>query len=738
MTPATEPNPVRAEASVVLAYTAMALVITWPLVLNLGSHVVGTPSVPDYIGHIWHCKWFATALFDGVSPYQVHTLLFPVGSTDLVIKSGPCLNAAMTVPFQAVTGAVASHNLVLLAMMVLTAYAGYRLVLDVTRDRASSFAAGAVLTMNPLMYSEMSVGHMDQFSGGWCLLTLLCVLRTVRGQGRFSPILAGLFFALATLSYLGFGLLMGMLVPLLVVWTLVADRTLLGWPLVRRLAVAGVTVTVLLSPVLAAYSTHEGSGESSGATGVAFAMSDAPAQLDSMPITERIIVAESIRPLQLRLMYREGERGLLPQMHLLVLILVAAGLVLRRRRALPWMVGAVLFGILAMGPYLRGNADGQATSVLAPLPGLLLYNHVPFFTRFRFPYRFMFMVWICLVPVVGLGIRALAARTGLPPRLRLGVAAALCLLFFIESTTRGLLPFPAPLDQFPAAPRFYTEVLAQEPPGAIVNVPFALDKPTMEEERAFPVPFWQSLEMHYHAQHGRPILTGHWVAFSPPPIHRRFVERNTLLASIMAWQQDRPGGAIELADLKVLRELGFRYVAFNEGWVRPRTAASIHHQLAQLFGPPRQESGETLAVYEIEGMGPARLGRGEWEVVALSPLVGPTPALPTDPRYESGIAELADRVESDPADLTARLELVDRLEDAGAFGLALQTVSGGAAVAGDGSSRLLLRRARLLEDRGIPALAHDAYSAALALDPTLSIDVESLRYPAVVRRETGE
>jgi hypothetical protein len=685
-----------AEAGVVLAYTAMALAITWPLALNLGTQVVGSASVPDYIGHIWHCKWFATALFDGVSPYQVHTLLYPVGSTDLVIKSGPCLNAAMTVPFQTVLGAVASHNLTLLGLMVLTAYGAYRLVLDVTGDRASSFAAGAVLTMNPLMVSEMSVGHMDQFSGGWCLLTLLCVLRTVRGQGRFAPVLAGLFFALSTLSYLGFGLLLGMLLPLLVGWTLVADRSLLGWPLVRRLAVAGVTVTVLLSPVLLAYLTHEGSGEASGATAVAFPVSDTPQHLDALPITERIIVTESIRPLQLRLAYQDGERGLLPQLHVLVLILVAAGLALRRRQALPWVVGAVLFGVLAMGPYLRGNADAPATSALAPLPGLLLYNHAPFFTRFRFPYRFMFMVWICLVPVVGLGARALMDRVGLPGRLRLGAAAALCLLLFLESTARGLVPFPAPLEPFPRTPSFYTEVLPQEPPGAIVNVPFALDKPTMEEERAFPVPFWQSLEMHYHAQHGRPILTGHWVAFSPPPIHRRFVERNTLLSSILAWQQDRPGGPIELTDLWVLEELGFRHVVVNEGWLRSGTAAAIRHRLTQLFGPPRTYPGDAVVVFDTLSQGAARQGRERREVVVLESRGGG--ASPASPETLDG------------------------------FGLALAALDAAPQDADTAS-----RRGDLLLQRGIPSLALDAYERALEEDPSLSIDTASLEYPAVTR-----
>ncbi len=712
----------RSEALVVLAYGVMAVILTWPLVLHMGTHVVGRASFPDYIGHLWHSRWFAAALFDGVSPYQVHTVLYPAGSTDLVIKSGPCLNAAATAPFQLLFNAVASYNFTVIGLMMLTAYGGYRLTLDLTRDRASSFAAGAVLTMNPMMYSEMSAGHMDQFSGGWCLLTLMYVLRTVKGRGRWAPILAALFFALSTLSYLGFGLLMGGLVPLLVLWFVATKRSLLTRALLIRLAAFAVTVAVLLSPVVLAYVTQEGTGEASGATGVTFPLTGAPERLDSLPITERIIVTESIQPFDLGLTYETGRRGLLPQLHLVVLALVIAGATLRWRRSLPWVLGALLFCVLALGPYLRGNGDPHATSALAPLPGLVLYNHAPFFTRFRFPYRFMFMVWVCLVPVVGLGVRALLGKAGLPKRLRIVPAAGLCLLLFIESTARGMMPFPAPLEQFPHTPRFYTEVLAEEPGGAILNIPFALRKPTMEEERAFPVPYWQALEMHHHGSHRQAILTGIWVAFSPPAIHGRFVRENTLLSNVQRWQQDGPATPVELADVWVMQELGFRHAVVTEPWLRPRTAATIRGHLTQLFGPPHREPGDGLLVFRLDQEGPLREGLDRYATVDL----GSTTA---DPRHDPALVPALDHVRAHADDLQARLELVDRCEERGDFGLALELLDGAGDTAG-----VHHRRGRLYQARGIPALALDEYERARALDPSLSIDTSELDLPAVRRR----
>ena len=723
MTPSRPSITLRSESLVVFLYGAMAVVLTWPLVLRMGTQVVGRASVPDYIGHFWHCRWFAQALFDGVNPYQVHTVLYPAGSTDLIIKSGPCLNAAATAPFQLLFNDVASYNFTVLGLMMLTAYGGYRLTLDVTRDRASAFAAGAVLTMNPLMYSEMMVGHMDQFSGGWCLLTLMYVLRTVKGQGRWAPVLAGLFFTLSTLSYLGFGLILGGLVPLLILWNVATKPALLTRALVIRLAAAAISVAVLMAPVALPYVTNHGSSEASGATGVSFDLTGAPERLDSLPMTERIIVTESIRLFDLGLIYTAGRRGLLPQLHLLVLALVIVALVFRRRRAMPWLLGALLFCVLALGPYLRGNGGVEETAVVAPLPGLWMYNHAPLFTRFRFPYRFMFMVWVCLVPVVGLGIRAALGKAGLPGRFRFMAAGGLCLLLFIESTARGMIPFPAPLEQFPHTPRFYSEGLASEPDGAILNIPFSLRKPTKEEEQAFPVPFWQALEMHHHGAHGKPILSGVWVAFSPPDIHSRFVSQNTLLSTVQLWQQDRPSTPIELADVRVMEELGFRFVVVTEPWLRPRTARTIRTHLNQIFGPPSSEPGDRLAVYRLDQEGPLRQDRDAHATVSVT--LDPAP----DPRQDPELAPALAHLRAHTDDLQARLALVDRCEEHGAFGLALEVLEGGGDVAA-----IHHRRGRLYQTRGVPALALDEYELALQQDPSLTIDTTELDLPAVWRR----
>ena len=77
-----------------------------------------------------------------------------------------------------------------------------------------------------------------------------------------------------------------------------------------------------------------------------------------------------------------------------------------------------------------------------------------------------------------------------------------------------------------------------------------------------------------------------------------------------------------------------------------------------------------------------------------------------------------DHVRAHADDLQARLELVDRCEERGDFGLALELLDGAGDTAG-----VHHRRGRLYQARGIPALA-----------PSLSIDTSELDLPAVRRR----
>ena len=745
----TTPNPsddgsvLRRDALPLLGLFGLVVVVTWPLILNMDDRVVGEPTRPDYIGHIWHCRWFANAIFTGINPYQVHTVLFPVGSADFIAKSGPCFGAALTVPLQALFGVVTSYNITVLAFLLLTVYAGYRLTHYLVRDRAAAFVAGALWLVIPLVHAEISASHVDQFSLGWCLLAVLYLLRTLREPGWGSPIALGAFVAITTLSYMGYALLLGVVAPLLLLGELLGDRSRPIRPLLARIAVSLLTFSVLIAPVMVGYLTHQGGGEASGATGVSFPLEFSTRAAGQLEMTEQIILNESIRPLDPNIRYEIDGRGLLGQLPVLLLALAGLGVIAARRRALLWALGSAIFIVLSLGPYFLGTAPAPTTGgneALFPLPGLLLYNHLPLFTRFRFPYRFLFMFWIFLSPLVAFGAHDLVRRVQLGRRTAAVWAVGLCAALLVEAVVRGMVPLPARLSELPAVPSFYSEILANEPDCAVLSLPFQLQKPTLAEEASFPTPFWQSYVMHYHGVHNKRIVDGMWVAFSHPEIHARFLDRNTLVRNLQAWQTTphRTPDPIDAGDLWALEQIGFRYAIVHTDWLRRPQADSIGHCLDALYGPAQRYSSGSRAqgeaeiwVYDMTAVGPARQGTLRRSRIDLTAHAADMDgAGSADPRPDRD--DLQAQHVRNPDDVQGWVSLIGELEQRDEFGRALDALDEAATWAPD-DPRIPLRLGQLYEARGLPQLAVEAYRRAEVLDPDAEIATEHLSLPAVTR-----
>ena len=742
-TPNDDGSVLRRDALPLLGLFGLVVVVTWPLLLHIDHQVIGESMRPDYIGHIWHCRWFANSLFAGVSPYQVHTVLFPVGSADFIAKSGPCFGAALTVPLQTIFGVVTSYNITVLAFLALTAYAGYRLTHYLVRDRAAAFVAGALWLVVPLVHAEITASHVDQFSVGWCMLAVLYLLRTLREPGWGAPIALGAFVAITTLSYMGYALLLGTVAPLLLLGELLSKRSRPLRPLLQRIAISLVTFSVLIAPVMVGYLTHQGGGEASGATGVSFPYELSPSAASQLQMTEQIIYNESIQPLAPDIRYELDSRGLLSQLPVLLMALAALGVIAARRRAVLWAAGSACFIVLSLGPYFLGSAPSQAMGSgepLFPLPGLLLYNHLPLFTRFRFPYRFLFMFWIFLSPLVAYGARALVRKAQLSKRPAAVGAVGLCAALLAESVVRGMVPLPAPLNELPHVPSFYSEILANEPDCAVLSIPFQLQKPTMAEEAAFPTLYWQSHVMHYHGVHGKRIVDGMWVAFSHPELHARFLERNTLLRNIRAWQTDpdRAPEPVDAGDLLAMEQIGFRYAIVHTDWLLPRQADSINRGLEVLYGPaqrysadPRDREEGDIWVFDMTAVGSARrdtLRRSRIDLAGFDPAEGGTNDAEPPPSQE----DLQAQHVRNPDDVLGWVSLASAYERRDEFGRALDALDEAATWVPD-DARIPLRLGQLYEARGLPQLAMKAYRRAQALDPDTTIATEHLSLPAVVR-----
>lgn len=66
-----------------LLYTALALLMTWPLAANFTTAAIGTPAVPgevyDSWQYMWNLWWLKEALLHGHHPYFTPMIYYPHG-----------------------------------------------------------------------------------------------------------------------------------------------------------------------------------------------------------------------------------------------------------------------------------------------------------------------------------------------------------------------------------------------------------------------------------------------------------------------------------------------------------------------------------------------------------------------------------------------------------------------------------------------------------------------------------
>ncbi|MGB8644160.1 MAG: interleukin-like EMT inducer domain-containing protein [Anaerolineae bacterium] len=142
---------------VLLAYLALALVLTYPLVLQFTTHVAGDGS--DDPALAWNLWWVPHALIDlGRNPIYTDYMFYPIG-LNLAFYTLTYLNAFIAVPIQYVWGLVPAANMNLLLSFTLSGFGTYLLVKYLLRGESP---AGAPPTPGPF---SRSAGEGEKDNG---------------------------------------------------------------------------------------------------------------------------------------------------------------------------------------------------------------------------------------------------------------------------------------------------------------------------------------------------------------------------------------------------------------------------------------------------------------------------------------------------------------------------------------------------------------------------------------------
>ena len=501
---------VRLPSAALAFYLLTAVMITWPLLPNIGTHLVGFPygDAGEMARHIW---WYNHALRTGQAPFFQPLLAYPDGMPGGVLlwshpqQFFPAWLLAFALPLPA------AANLSLLLYMALNGWAMWLLARRLLgTDGGPALLAGLVYMAAPTFQTHLAGGHAGLMVG-WPLPLYAWALLRLREQPSLRrALLAALFFFLSATGHILQAIYAALPVTATALLLLLRrrERRALAWSTLAA-GIGAAALGLFLLPVVtetfgtAAY-TEEGGFVRYSADLLA------------------IITPSFFHPVYGALDFPRRVLGVNLEEGTLYAGLVAGALALigvwRWPQARGWLLLALTAWLLALGPLLkifdtplRLTIGGWETFVA--LPWALLQN-LPGFSLARTPGRASFALALAVAALAGLGALALwqRARCG---GVRRGLFVALAALTLLD------YQFFWPLPLIPAdIPSAVHDLARRGDVRAVLNLPW---RSTIAAKDA----------LYLQTAHQRPLVAGHVTRSTPVSPAKLTLLEQTLDAALL-------------------------------------------------------------------------------------------------------------------------------------------------------------------------------------------------------------
>jgi hypothetical protein len=536
-------------AGVPLAYLAMAFGTTFPLVRGVTTTFPGGHT--DVFGFLWNNWWIYHAVTHHLSKPYLSSFIFAPFRLDLRLHTIGFLYGLLSIPLFPILGQVGVLNVQIFATIVLNGYLTFALVNNLVKDRAIAFAMGLLAASLHAINFHIASGRPSCASFWTAIAVILSFLRLVERPGAAqSGILTISIFAmfLADQQIVLFGILW--LVLLGTISLIQHPTTILN----RRL------LLTMLVPVL-------------GAAIASYALYFRPLRFD---------VGYNVPGAAEALTYSTGP-AFLRSPHLLWTVygaLVPLGIPLaifrlrRVPRATPWIVGAILFFVLAMGPVWGSTAFPLPFALLRRLPGMVNY---------RMPYRFQMPAALGAIVAMGMLLRVSTQKLG--PRARLCLIFGLVLAIAADATAHWR-DWPFYVRRMPDQPLY--DVIGRDPSGGVlleipVGVRHGTDRIGQDGE----------ILTFYQPVHQMRLVNG-FVARAPDAA-LAYYRRSPALMFFA--NEDPPAGDLE-ADLKQqLKELDVKYIVVHPPMIKSERLGLILSLLSRVDGLQKIANGPELVAF---------------------------------------------------------------------------------------------------------------------------------------------
>lgn len=480
---------------VYLFYLLLAMLITWPLVAQMESHLAGLDygDSPERAHHVW---WLSHALRTGQPLFWLPNLGWPDGMAGVTLLGHPLQHIPAAL-LALVLPLLVADNLALLLQMALMGLGMYALGLRLGGgSRGAALVGGLVFMAAPTFQAHFGEGHNVHHSLAFAPLFVLALLRLreARGSGRRRWFVAGvLCFMLINGGQALNAIYMLLPLTVLIVLQQLWRRDWPGLAQTLLVCVTGAALQlILILPIV---------GETLGNRAYSGAGGDVRYSLDLLAMLSPSI----FHPLYGLLDYTHQVLGTNIGEGSAWIGLVAgalAVLALARGRGRFWLGLALLAWVLALGPILNllgqplsVTVDGHATFVTLPM---LFVEQLPLLSFGRAPGRFGFAIALAIASLATLGAAQLLAHRRLRGQVRQALLVTL-LLAAILFDYQWFWPFPT---QDAAIPAEIAALGQRNDLHAVLNVPVRNRGPDKEA-------LW------LHTAHRLPLLGGHITRESP-------------------------------------------------------------------------------------------------------------------------------------------------------------------------------------------------------------------------------
>ena len=254
--------PIRQKHAIIfLVFFGLSIFITWPLVLNFSTHVIG-PFFGDNLEYIWKIWWVKHAIVDlKQSPFIIPSIYYPYGY-NLATSAITPMHTMIGLPITMAIGPIASYNLYIFLSYMLGGFFTYLYIHNRTNSIPAGFVGGVIFAFSPYHIARVG-GTLNVVAIQWIPLYFFLLDKFIESQKPKHAIFTALAYAANALSSWYYGIGIALLTPL---YFLIRIYKLELMNLDKRKLLQGVLLfgfiaSVLVVPFLLPYFALQSTGQ---------------------------------------------------------------------------------------------------------------------------------------------------------------------------------------------------------------------------------------------------------------------------------------------------------------------------------------------------------------------------------------------------------------------------------------------------------------------------------------------